>query len=158
MILQFVNHLETKYQYTCEKISNYNERNRGGFSVSNFLNTMDFENMILKQQITLYVNYISFFHVSQKKQFTRLLTKLQDFDGDVEENINVNFMSSIDDIDDSEPMNEFYSMDDNSESDDEKDKYKDEGVNMKSNDKPTPSKQMDSNEIDVDDVIDSSEE
>ena len=70
--------------------------------------------MILKQQITLYVNYISFFHVSQKKQFTRLLTKLQEFDVEVEENINVNFMSSIDDIDDAEPMNEFYSMDETS--------------------------------------------
>jgi len=61
------------------------------------------------------VNYISFFHVSQKKQFTRLLTKLQEFDAEVEENINVNFMSSIDDIDDSEPMNEFYSMDETSD-------------------------------------------
>ena len=111
MTLQFVNHLEMKYENTCEKITNYNDKNRGGFSVSNFLNTLDFENMILKQQITLYVNYISFFHVSQKKQFTRLLTKLQEFDAEVEENINVNFMSSIDDIDDSEPMNEFYSMD-----------------------------------------------
>ena len=46
----------------------------------------------------LYVNYISFFHISQKRQLSRLYTRLDDFSREVDTNINVNHAFSIEDI------------------------------------------------------------
>ena len=110
-ILGFIKHLQSRYDANEYNIRNYNAKNRAGFSVSNFLNTMEFENMLVKQQISLYLNYIAFFHISQQKQLTRLLTKLQEFDNDIEANLNVNGLCSINDIENTEPINDFYKMD-----------------------------------------------
>jgi len=81
------------------------------FSISNYLNTMEFENLLVKQQLSLYLNYIAFFHISQQKQLKRLLTKLQEFDADIEDNLNENGMCSIDDIENAEPIEDFFRMD-----------------------------------------------
>jgi hypothetical protein len=67
--------------------------------------------MLVKQQISLYLNYIAFFHISQHKQLTRLLAKLQEFDTDIEANLNVNGLCSINDIENTEPINDFFKMD-----------------------------------------------
>jgi hypothetical protein len=54
----------------------------------------------LQDQITLYVNYISFFHISQQKQLKRLHHRIADFYKEVDENINMNYTFSIEDIKD----------------------------------------------------------
>jgi hypothetical protein len=109
-ILSCIKHLQTKYDANDDNIRTYNAKNRVGFSISNFLNTMNFENLLIKQQICLYLNYVAFFHISQQKQLKRLLTKLQEFDNDIEENLNVHDMCSIDDINNSEPIEDFFKM------------------------------------------------
>jgi hypothetical protein len=110
-ILGFIKHLQFRYDTNEYNIRNYNTKNRAGFSVSNFLNTMEFENLLVKQQISLYLNYIAFFHISQQKQLKRLLTKLQEFDSDIEANLNVDGLCSINDIENTEPINDFFKMD-----------------------------------------------
>jgi hypothetical protein len=110
-ILGFINHLQFRYDTNEYNIRNYNTKNRAGFSVSNFLNTMEFENLLVKQQISLYLNYIAFFHISQQKQLKRLLTKLQEFDSDIEANLNVDGLCSINDIENTEPINDFFKTD-----------------------------------------------
>jgi hypothetical protein len=110
-ILGFIKHLQFRYDTNEYNIRNYNAKNRAGFSVSNFLNTMEFENMLVKQQISLYLNYIAFFHISQQKQLKRLLTKLQEFDSDIEDNLSVDGLCSIKDIENTEPINDFFKMD-----------------------------------------------
>ena len=109
-ILSFIKHLQTRYETNEDNIRNYNSKHRVGFSISNFLNTMDYENLLVKQQIDLYLNYMAFFHISQQKQLKRLLNKLQEFDTDIEENLNVNTMCSINDIAHSEPIEDFFKM------------------------------------------------
>lgn len=110
-ILGFIKHLQFRYDTNEYNIRNYNTKNRAGFSVSNFLNTMEFENLLVKQQISLYLNYIAFFHISQQKQLKRLLTKLQEFDSDIEANLNVDGLCSINDIGNTEPINDFFKTD-----------------------------------------------
>jgi len=110
-ILGFIKHLQFRYDTNEYNIRNYNTKNRAGFSVSNFLNTMEFENLLVKQQISLYLNYIAFFHISQQKQLKRLLTKLQEFDSDIEANLNVDGLCSINDIENTEPINDFFKTD-----------------------------------------------
>jgi len=66
--------------------------------ISNFLNTLTHENRILQEQISLFVNYISFFHISQKKQLKNLHTRIDEFYNEVDENININYTYSINDI------------------------------------------------------------
>ena len=97
-ILQCVNYLHKCYLNKSDSITNYNQHHRVGFSISNFINTLNHENRILQEQIVLYVNYISFFHISQKRQLSRLYTRLDDFSREVDTNINVNHAFSIEDI------------------------------------------------------------
>jgi hypothetical protein len=91
-----------------DNIEHYNERNHVGFSISNFLNTLGYENRILQEQINLYINYLSFFHISQKKQLNRLYNRMQDFYREVDENININKTFSIHDIADEDRLHRFY--------------------------------------------------
>jgi hypothetical protein len=110
-ILQLINKLHTQSRYKNDDINNYSENHRIGFSISNFLNTLEYENRLLQEQITLYVNYVSFFHISQKKQLMRLFSKIQDFQKELEENIHLNMRFSIDDIDEEKQLNRFIVLD-----------------------------------------------
>ena len=69
-----------------------------GFTLSNFLNTLEYENKLLQEQIELYVNYICFFQISQKKQLISIYSKLLEFDKAIADNVNINKSYSIDDI------------------------------------------------------------
>lgn len=107
-ILHILNKL---YGITVEKTDNidhYNEKHHVGFSISNFLNTLSYENKLLQEQIHLYVNYMSFFHISQKRQLSRLHIRMQDFYREVDNNINVNKTFSIEDIGDEDRLHRFY--------------------------------------------------
>ena len=97
-ILNLINTLYNETQSKTDTILHYNDNHKVGFSISNFLNTLTHENRILQEQITLYINYISFFHISQKKQLKKLHVRIQDFYKEVDENINMNYTFSIDDI------------------------------------------------------------
>jgi len=98
-----------KQTYTKEdSIQHYNENHKVGFSISNFLNTLEYENRLLREQISLYMNYVSFFHISQKRQLNRLHSRMQDFYREVDENININRTFSIEDIEDQDKLNKFF--------------------------------------------------
>jgi hypothetical protein len=103
-ILQLIN---TLYLETVNKediILHYNENHKVGFSISNFLNTLSHENRILQDQITLFVNYISFFHISQQKQLKKLHHRISDFFKEIDDNINMNYTFSIEDVSDEQQM------------------------------------------------------
>jgi hypothetical protein len=111
-ILQIINELYTQCNKKQSNIDNYNENHRIGFSISNFINTLNYENAILNHQISLYVNYLSFFHISQKKQLNRLFGRITDFCKEVEDNVNINRTFSIDDIENQEKLHRFFSIGD----------------------------------------------
>jgi hypothetical protein len=114
-ILLLINKLYLKSSVRSDDIEHYNEHHKVGFSISNFLNTLDYENRLLREQTTLYVNYISFFHISQKKQLNRLYTRMQDFYKEVDNNININRTFSINDIGDEDRLHRFYIVGENVE-------------------------------------------
>jgi len=97
-ILELINTLYTETQTKGDTILHYNDNHKVGFSISNFLNTLTHENRLLQEQITLFINYISFFHISQQKQLKKLHVRIGEFYNEVDENINMNCTYSIDDI------------------------------------------------------------
>ena len=106
-IMKYVTFLYDCYELNQEKITKYNQNTRIGFSISNLLNTLDHENSALKQQMTLYVNYLSFFHISQTKHLKTLLQRLKDFDNEIEENVNGNHAYSVDDVEEADTLRKF---------------------------------------------------
>ena len=106
-IMKYINFLYECYEINQSKITNYNGKTRIGFSISNLLNTLEHENMVLKQQMALYINYLSFFHISQTKHLKSLLQRLKDFDNEIEENVNGNHAYSVDDVEEADTIRKF---------------------------------------------------
>ena len=106
-IMKYINFLYESYEENQGKITNYNSKTRIGFSISNLLNTLEHENCVLKQQISLYVNYLSFFHISQTKHLKTLLTRLREFDNEIEDNVNGNHAYSVDDVEEADTLRKF---------------------------------------------------
>jgi len=111
-ILAILNDLFLQYIEKKHSIEHYNENHRIGFSISNFINTLQYENRALNDQISLYINYMSFFHISQKRHLVRLYSRMLDFSKEVEENININRTFSIDDIQTQQRLNRFFTIGD----------------------------------------------
>uniref|UniRef100_A0A6C0JG71 Uncharacterized protein n=1 Tax=viral metagenome TaxID=1070528 RepID=A0A6C0JG71_9ZZZZ len=107
-ILLLINKLYLQLNNKMESVDQYNENHRIGFSISNFLNTLQYENRLLEQQISLYLNYVSFFHISQKRQLNRLFIKMQEFYREIDENININRTFTIEDIGEQEKLQRFF--------------------------------------------------
>jgi len=107
-ILFLINQLYGQTLDKTDTIDHYNENHKVGFSISNFLNTLEYENRLLREQVGLYINYVSFFHISERKQLNRLYLRMQEFYTEIEENININRTFSIDDIGDEDKLNRFY--------------------------------------------------
>uniref|UniRef100_A0A6C0DQY9 Uncharacterized protein n=1 Tax=viral metagenome TaxID=1070528 RepID=A0A6C0DQY9_9ZZZZ len=97
-IMTLLNEMFSQYLKKTQNIDGYNENHRIGFSISNFINTLQHENNQLRDQIMLYINYVSFFHISQKKQLNRISARINEFYNEVQENININRTFSINDI------------------------------------------------------------
>lgn len=97
-ILDIIHLLYNEIESSHNNITHYNDNNKMGFTLSNFLNTLEYENKLLQEQIELYVNYICFFQISQKKQLTSIYSKLLEFDKAIADNVNINKSYSIDDI------------------------------------------------------------
>jgi hypothetical protein len=82
--------IENFHNYCLEKerkITEYNERPMYGFSITSFINTLEYENSVMREQITLYCNYIHFFHNIQRDNFARLYVKIINFQSDIDENM-----------------------------------------------------------------------
>ena len=99
-ILYLINTLHIKSEGQRNTISGYSDDSKIGYSISNFLNTLQYENLILQEQTNLFLNYLAFFHISQKKQLKRVLSKLEDFTNEMDNNLHNNMSFSIDDIED----------------------------------------------------------
>jgi hypothetical protein len=108
-IMLLINELFIQANTKITTIHNYNEKSRIGFSISNFINTLEYDNRLLNEQISLYINYLSFFHISQKKLLKRLHSKLVDFFKEVNENVNINQTFSIEDIQEEKKLSNFFS-------------------------------------------------
>ena len=56
-------------------IKKYTSKSQSGIRISNFINTLEYDNNVLSDQIMLYINYCYFFQNTQQKYFNKLTVK-----------------------------------------------------------------------------------
>ena len=78
-ILNMLDKLYYRFKELNNGVCDYTTHQKSVVCISNFLNTLKFENVLLENQIMLYINYISFFHYTQKKTLVRLYSKMTEF-------------------------------------------------------------------------------
>jgi hypothetical protein len=55
----------------------YQSKNNIGLNIDNFVNTLNFNNIMMREKIILFITYLEFFHKLHNKYFKRFTTKLQ---------------------------------------------------------------------------------
>lgn len=60
-----------------KELQNYKSKKKNGFNINNFIYTFEYNNVLLQQQIGLYLNYVSFFLRLHKKYIIRFTNKIQ---------------------------------------------------------------------------------
>jgi hypothetical protein len=73
-----------------DEINSHNSNMRVGFSVTSFISTLSYENKLLGEQMSLYSDYLSFYHSSQRKYFDKALYKINTFMREIEDDILTN--------------------------------------------------------------------
>ena len=68
-------------------VSKYKVKSKSGIRIANFINTLEYDNNILRDQIELYINYCDFFQNTQNKYFNKLLEKIKALQYDIDEDI-----------------------------------------------------------------------
>lgn len=74
--IELISFLISRFRENEEVVNKYVSKSQSGFQISNFINTLEYENHVLKDQITLYLNYCTFFQSSQTKYFSKLFNKV----------------------------------------------------------------------------------
>jgi hypothetical protein len=92
-ILTIINEIYMLYVSNQKNIHKHNDRIHAGFSITSFINTLSYENVLIKEQIGLYSNYMAFYHNSQKTYLTKLLIKMDGFIRDIEDEVLINHRS-----------------------------------------------------------------
>lgn len=92
-ILAVINEVYMLYVSNQKNIHKHNDRIHAGFSITSFINTLSYENVLIKEQIGLYSNYMAFYHNSQKSYLTKLLIKMDGFIRDIEDEVLINHRS-----------------------------------------------------------------
>jgi hypothetical protein len=77
LILSILNGLCNNYSTKELKLQEYKMTNDCGLNLNNFIITFKFDNVVLKENIELYINYLEFFHTNQVKNLKRFITKIR---------------------------------------------------------------------------------
>ena len=86
-IILLLNHLHDHMIKNSSEIEGYAEEGKIRFSISNFVNTLRNDNLILQGQIDLFTNYLSFFLNSQHKHYDRIYSRITDFFNGLDEGV-----------------------------------------------------------------------
>jgi hypothetical protein len=86
-ILSILNELYVLYVNKHKNLEQQNDEFQVGMSITNYFNTLSYENSLLKEQIGLYTNYLMFYHNSQKNYFIKLLVRIKEFMRELENEI-----------------------------------------------------------------------
>jgi len=86
-ILHILNYLHIHFFKKEQSIDTYRESTTTGMSIDNFMQTLFYENTMNKEQLKLYVNYLTFFHKSQYKYLMKLFTRIQSFENEIDNEI-----------------------------------------------------------------------
>jgi hypothetical protein len=86
-ILNLINSHYTYYLGKEQDINTHSTSTRIGTSITSFIQTLEYENILVREQVSIYVNYLTFFHNSQREYLNKLLLKIQTFQKEIEEEI-----------------------------------------------------------------------
>jgi hypothetical protein len=93
IIIETLKKLHELYSKKQEEINDHNANMRVGFSVTSFISTLSYENKLLGEHISLYSDYLSFYHLSQRKYLDNALGKINSFMREIEDEILTNHKS-----------------------------------------------------------------
>ena len=114
-IIDILSKLCFKYTKMAKYINDYNKNNQVGYTISNFLNTLTYENNNLLEKITLYKNFIAFFDQSHINHFQKLIDDYDIFKKNLQENITSSNYLTINDLDEEVLLLDQIDSDDNSD-------------------------------------------
>jgi hypothetical protein len=77
VVLELLVSLINLYLTKEDELKKYQNKNKVGFNIDNFVNTIMFNNIMLREKIHLFINYLTFFHKLQIKYLTRYTDKLE---------------------------------------------------------------------------------
>jgi len=75
MLLAIYNYLSHKEH----DLKLHQEKNATGLNIDNFIQTFNFNNLVIREKVVLFISYIEFFHKLHTKYFKRFTTKMQLF-------------------------------------------------------------------------------
>ena len=97
--------LYAMYNKNNATIHSLNLNNSVGFSIVGFLSTLKYENKILNEQISLYLNYMDFYQSSQKGYLNKTLADVVQFSDEIDSKILVNYRIEHDACKDTNQLN-----------------------------------------------------
>lgn len=86
-ILNIINELYIFYTLKQQSVKDYSHTTNINRSITNFINTLEYENTLIRERLYLYVSYIDFFHSTQKRYLYKLAKRMSNFQKDVSANI-----------------------------------------------------------------------
>jgi hypothetical protein len=69
------------------ELDTFKMKQYSGFNINNFVNTFDFNIIIVKQKLTLFISYLEFFHNIHTKHFKRFSKKMKLMDDHINDDI-----------------------------------------------------------------------
>jgi len=85
--IELINILILKYKEKESLVSKYISKSKSGIRIANFINTLEYENKVLKEKIELYTNYCDFFQNSQFKYLNKLYLKIKLLQDEINDDI-----------------------------------------------------------------------
>jgi hypothetical protein len=76
-LLTILNGLCNNYLNKELKLQEYKITNDSGLNLNNFIGAFNFDNVVLEENIKLYINYLDFFHTNQVKNLKKFVTKIR---------------------------------------------------------------------------------
>uniref|UniRef100_A0A6C0BU07 Uncharacterized protein n=1 Tax=viral metagenome TaxID=1070528 RepID=A0A6C0BU07_9ZZZZ len=77
VIVELLYALHNYFTIKERELEKYKVKNKIGFNIDNFVNTVYFNNIMLREKITLFINYLEFFHRLNIKYLSRYYYKLE---------------------------------------------------------------------------------
>lgn len=88
-IIVFFNELWTCIESKNKTLVEYNKLYANGISINNIIHTMNYEKNILLEKLFLYINFMNYFHNSQKTIILKLKSNIENFQSEFLEDIKI---------------------------------------------------------------------
>lgn len=85
--IELISFLVVKLREKEQMVQKYLSKSQSGIRITNFINTLEYENNVMTDKISLYISYCEFFQSSQLKYFNKLYAKIKLLQDEINEEI-----------------------------------------------------------------------